>query len=65
MEVAKTVQFDLMNGDVVTLDMSEKLVKEIEEAFGLENSDAMTEEHVKYYLVSGMRKALEAQDVEE
>lgn len=65
MKIAKTVQIDLKNGDVVTLDMTEKLVKQIEEAFGLENSESITEEHVKHYLVSGMRKALEVEDVEE
>lgn len=65
MNVAKTVQFSLKNGDVVSLDMSEKLVKQIEAAFGLESSELMTEEHVKYYLVSGMSKALEVEDVKE
>lgn len=65
MKVAKTVQIDLKNGDVVTLDMTEKLVKQIEKAFGLENSESITEEHVKYYLASGMKKALEVEDVKE
>lgn len=63
MNVAKTVEFQLKSGQVMTLDMTETLVERIRVAFELNSPDQVTERHVKYFLTSAMRQALEADDV--
>ena len=63
--LGKTVQFNLKDDLIVTLEMTPRLVEDIVRAFELKGPDEMTTTHVKYYLASGMKKALEASDVKE
>jgi len=57
-QFCKTIQLDL--GDrVVELQMTQQLVDSITRSFSLDSSDDITESHVKYYLINGMRNALE------
>lgn len=66
MNVTKTVEFSLRDGQIVTLDMSERLVDQIVTAFDLRGPDEISEGHVKIYLANGMKRALEVmKDVEE
>lgn len=66
MNVMKTVEFSLRDGQVVSLDMSDRLVDQIITAFSLNGPEEISEGHVKHYLASGMKKALEVmKDVEE
>lgn len=66
MNVTKTVEFSLRDGQIVTLDMSDKLVDQIISAFDLNSADEISEGHVKSYLANGMKRALEVmKDVEE
>ena len=65
MQTIKTVEFSLKDGQIVTLDISDKLVDQIITAFNLKSFEEISEEHVKRYLVSGMKRALETmEDVE-
>jgi hypothetical protein len=59
MNAVKTVEFSLRDGQIVTLDMSDRLVKQIVSAFSLRGPEEISENHVKSYLASGMKKALE------
>jgi len=59
MQVAKTIQISLKNGQVLTLDMTQQLVEGIISTFMLDNADFITERHVKYYLASAMKNAVE------
>lgn len=61
MNVSKIVEIELKDGRVVTLEMSDKLVKSIQETFNLASQEDITDRHIKYYLVSSMKNALEAQ----
>lgn len=62
MHISKTVEFQLKSGQTLTLDMTETLVERIRAAFELNSADQVTERHVKYYLSSAMKKALETDD---
>ena len=59
MEVTKSIDISLPNGTVATIDMSQQMVERVIDTFMLENSDMITESHVKYFLVSSMKNALE------
>jgi hypothetical protein len=61
MNISKIVEIELKDGRVVTLEMSEKLVQNIQEAFNLPSQDDITDRHIKYYLISSMKNALEDQ----
>lgn len=61
MNVSKIVEIELKDGRVVTLEMSDKLVKSIQETFNLASQEDITDRHIKYYLVSSMKNALETQ----
>ena len=60
MEFANTIKFQLNSGNVVELQMTQKLVDQIKEAFSLKDEKEITEKHVKYYLVNGMKNAVES-----
>lgn len=62
MNVVKTVEFSLRDGQVVSLDMSDRLVEQIITAFSLGSPEEISERHVKSYLASGMKKALEVME---
>lgn len=59
MNIAKTIELNLRGGQHLTLDMSSDLLDKIKEAFGLASDADITERHVKYYLTSSMKNALE------
>jgi hypothetical protein len=62
MQVSKTMQIRLKSGDILSLEMSDVLVSQIMKAFMLERAEDVTERHVKYYLTSSFKKALEETD---
>lgn len=65
MEAIKQFCIELKSGDVLTVDVSEKLLSQIKKSFELSADDQVTDRHLKYFLVSSMNKALEAADVGE
>jgi hypothetical protein len=65
MQIAKQIEIQLKSGEVLTLDMTEKLVEQIKSAFDLKTSDQVTEGHVKYFLAASMKNMLEAADATE
>jgi hypothetical protein len=62
MQVAKTIEIDLRDGQVMTLDMTPELLKNIRTTFMLESDNDITERHVKYFLTSALKNMLEAQN---
>lgn len=58
METAKTIELELTSGQHVELQMSSQLVDQIMKAFNLPSPDDVSPQHVKLYLISGMKKAL-------
>jgi len=58
MNVARTVEVKLKNGDIVNIALSDVLIERIRGTLGLEADDSVTDAHVKYYLVSSMKNAL-------
>jgi hypothetical protein len=62
MQVAKTIEIDLRDGQVMTLDMTPELLKNIRTTFMLESDNDITERHVKYFLASALKNMLEAQN---
>ena len=62
MQVAKTIEIVLRDGQVMTLDMTPDLLKNIRTTFMLESDDDITERHVKYFLTSALKNMLEAQN---
>jgi len=64
MIVARTVEIDLNNGQVASIDISEELLERVRTSFCLNSQDMVTERHLKYYLVSSMQNALRSSDVE-
>jgi len=62
MHVAKTIEIQMKSGQVFTLDMSETLLERIRTSFDLDTVNHITERHVKYYLTSAMKRALEEAD---
>ena len=59
MDVARTVEIELKNGQVATIDLSHELIERIRASFMLNSQDQVTERHVKYFLVSSMKNFLE------
>jgi len=57
-QFCKTIQLDLGNR-IVELQMTPQLVDMIVKSFSLSSPEEITESHVKYYLINGMRNALE------
>lgn len=64
MEVTKSVDVKLPNGAIATVDMSQQMVERVMSTFDLEDPDMITENHVKYFLASSMKNALETTDVQ-
>jgi hypothetical protein len=64
MEVNKSIDIRLPNGTIATIDMSRQMVEKIMSTFTLEDEDMITENHVKYFLASSMRNALETVNVQ-
>ena len=62
MQVARQVEIRLRTGEVMTIDVSDKLMEQVMTTFGLPTPGAVTDAHVKYYLASSMRNALETTD---
>ena len=62
MNVTKTVEFSLRDGQIVSLDMSDRLVDQIVTAFDLNSPEEISEGHVKIYLANGMKRALEVME---
>lgn len=60
MNVTRTIEMELNDGRVLTIDMSDALVNNIVNAFSLQRADDITDRHVKYYLASSMKIALGA-----
>ena len=60
MEVTKSIDVSLPNGAVATIDMSQQMVERVMSTFMLQDPDLITENHVKYFLISSMKNALEA-----
>lgn len=62
MEVIRTIQIPLKDGTTITLDLSRKLMNEIKSAFNLSRDEDIIEKHIKYYLISSMKNAMEFED---
>lgn len=63
MKVEKVVEISLKDGSVASLEMTGEMLRSIREAFSLETDDEITERHVKYFLISSMKNALEVNHV--
>lgn len=59
MEVTKSIDISLPNGTTATIDMSQQMVERVMSTFMLQDPDLITESHVKYFLISSMKNALE------
>lgn len=64
MEVTKSIDVRLPNGLVATIDMSQQMLERVMTTFMLEDPDMITENHVKYFLASSMKNALETTHVQ-
>lgn len=62
MNIVKTVEISLKDGRQLTLEMSDALLTQIKNTFGLINESEITDRHVKYYLTSAMKNTLEKFD---
>ena len=58
MNVAKVIQIDLKD-QMLTLEVSDKLLQRVKEAYSLNSLEEISERHLKYYIVSSMKNALE------
>jgi len=65
METVKTYNIHMPNGSTLTLDMSRELLDQMKEAFQLHNYDEISEDHIKAYLITSMRRALESETEDE
>ena len=63
MNVARTVEIQLHNGQVATIDLSDEILERVRTSFCLNSQDQVSESHIKYFLVSSMKNALEKSDV--
>lgn len=59
MKIVKTFQMELKDGQVLTLDVSDVLLNKVKDAFMLESADAVSDNHLKYFIASSMKNALE------
>ena len=62
MQVVRQVEIKLRGGETMTIDVSDKLLEQVRTTFELSSPGQVTDQHVKYYLVSSMKKMLEATD---
>jgi hypothetical protein len=62
MTPAKTVEIHSKSGTLISLDLSEELLRKIMSSFELESLDQISDSHVKQFLVSSMKNALEVSD---
>ena len=62
METARTFSFSIADGRHVDLDVSPILLERLRASYDLESVDEVTTYHLKCYLASSMRAALEAED---
>lgn len=62
MQIAKTIEIELKDGQVMTLDMTPDLLRNIKSTFMLNSDDEITDRHVKYFLTSALKNMLEASD---
>lgn len=62
MEVVRSYNINAPNGSVITLDMSKDLLDQMKEAFQLSSYDEISDDHIKAYLVTSMRRALQEVD---
>jgi len=66
-QAAQKIEFELRDGTLVELDMTEALINSIRSTFSLMPEQEITERHVKYFLASAIKNAVEktgAGDVE-
>lgn len=61
MKIEKTIEINLKDGQIMTLDMTPQLIGSIRTAFMLDETSEITERHVKYYLISSIKNALAAE----
>lgn len=59
MQVAKVVKIQLKDGSELSIDVSDKLLDAVATAFEL-SPESVGDNHVKYYLASSMKRAVEA-----
>jgi hypothetical protein len=64
MQIAKTIEIELRNGQTITLDMTPELLRNIRTTFTLASDEDVTERHVKYFIASALKNMLEVKDVE-
>jgi hypothetical protein len=62
MNVVKRVELRMKTGDVMTIDVSDRLLENVRQAFDLTDNSQVTDRHVKYFLASSMRNMLEVTD---
>lgn len=60
-DVAKVFNFPLRSGEEVTLEVTHKLLQDVAQAFDID-VNSVSENHMKYYLVSSMKKVLESNE---
>lgn len=59
MNISKVIQIDLKD-QMITLEVSDKLLQKVKDAYGLNDLNEISENHVKYYIVSSMKNALKS-----
>ena len=62
MEIAKTIEIELKNGQLMSLDMTHELMNNIKIAFNLNDNEEITEYHIKHFLTSALKNMLELND---
>lgn len=59
MQISRQVSIQLKTGEVLTIDISDKLLSQIKNSFDLTSDDQVLDKHVKYFLASSMKNFLE------
>lgn len=62
MNVVKQIEVHMKSGDVMTIDVSDRLLESVRQAFDLPDGSQVTDRHVKYFLASSMKNMLEIAD---
>ena len=59
MKIAKVIQMKL-KGQTLTLEVSDKLLQKVKDTYMLDSTEAVTERHVQYYIISSMKNTLDS-----
>lgn len=64
MLTARTFELQMKNGLVAEIDVSHELLERVRGTFQLQSVDQVSDSHIKYFLASSMKNALENKDVQ-